>query len=131
MTWESFNLDRVAQDLIFRHRDSSEALQQVQKIQTTAALGFVRFWGECRRTRTNRTPEEDQIWQDTWVALQTTLAEAGIELPNQDAETQALWTVPYEQQEIALAVLAQLSEYMVWWTQRYKKFADVRRIANG
>lgn len=31
-----------------------------------------------------------------------------------------LWNFDQEQRKVAIAVLTQLTESMVWWTQRYK-----------
>lgn len=62
------------------------------------------------------------------------MQEAGIKVPNDSvnpektAEVQAmaakLWDetqFPIEQRKVALAVLTQLCDSLVWWTQRYKK----------
>ncbi len=32
-----------------------------------------------------------------------------------------LWKIPLSEQRIALMVLTQLCDSIVWWTQRYKK----------
>lgn len=38
-----------------------------------------------------------------------------------------IWSMPLEQQKIALMVLTQLCDALVWWTQRYKlKSSDTR-----
>lgn len=43
-------------------------------------------------------------------------------LPTQDikAMSQKLWDLSVEDQRVAIAVLTQLCDCIVWWTQRYK-----------
>jgi hypothetical protein len=58
------------------------------------------------------------------------MGDAGIEIPNDDVSSgepaairdlaQRLWTFPQEQRKVALAILIQLCDSLVWWTQRYK-----------
>jgi hypothetical protein len=35
-----------------------------------------------------------------------------------------LWQLSHEDQQIALAVLTQLCDCLVWWTQRYKNIIN-------
>ncbi|AKV67195.1 hypothetical protein VL20_2078 [Microcystis panniformis FACHB-1757] len=58
------------------------------------------------------------------------MAEAGIPIPNDtvqvndtesvQAMAEKLWELKLEDQRITLAVLTQLCDCLVWWTQRYK-----------
>jgi hypothetical protein len=58
------------------------------------------------------------------------MAEAGIPIPNDTVEVndtksvqamaEKLWELKLEDQRITLAVLMQLCDCLVWWTQRYK-----------
>jgi hypothetical protein len=36
-----------------------------------------------------------------------------------------LWSIPLEDQRVAVAVLTQLCDCLVWWTQRYKGKTDI------
>jgi hypothetical protein len=43
-----------------------------------------------------------------------------IETENIQSMAQRIWSMPIEEQRIALMVLTQLCDALVWWTQRYK-----------
>lgn len=117
MGWESYNLDQTAHDLVFKYRNSSEALQQSYKMRSAVAYGLERFWGEQLRL----SGDKEQIWTDTWSELRSILARAGIHLPAKNANPEDLWSFPIQQRKITLAILIQLCDAIVWWTQRYKK----------
>ncbi|NJL56362.1 hypothetical protein HC928_15185 [bacterium] len=117
MAWDSYNLDREAQELVFKYRNSSEALQQSYKMRSAVAFGLERFWGEQLRL----SGDKEKIWSDTWLILQEILHRAKINLPTKDASPEELWNFPIQQRKIALAILTQLCDAIVWWTQRYKK----------
>jgi hypothetical protein len=53
------------------------------------------------------------------------MGQTGIQLPDasdRDIREVAdeIWNLPIEHRKVTLAVLTQLCECMVWWTQRYK-----------
>lgn len=132
MGWQSYGLDRRAQALVLdaKERDSA-SLNQSHKMRMAAAYGLERFWGEHLRLQ-GRTADESkaEFWKGTWDALVDVMAQAGVTIPNdpvnpnQVREIQAmsskLWDVKSEEQRVAIAVLTQLCDCIVWWTQRYK-----------
>jgi hypothetical protein len=147
MSWQSYDLDRIAQKLVlkYRHRD---VLNESHKMRMSVAYGLERFWGEQLRLKDEA---ERDYWKDVWNALvNDILLPAQIFLPNDimnleescngedKPQRQAregrnsqkikdmadkLWSFskdfPYEQR-VALSVLTQLCDCLVWWTQRYK-----------
>lgn len=146
MTFQPYGLDRIAQALVTQHLGQG-VLNESHKMRTTAAYGLERFWGEHLRYGATH---EGHYWKAVWDSLATVLDNAGIPLPNgtvelipkpqteQDAAkkereqrnaeaVQAVAQQIYDfaqahpkEQRIALAVLIQLCDCLVWWTQRYK-----------
>ncbi|CCI34616.1 hypothetical protein MiYa_04538 [Microcystis aeruginosa NIES-2519] len=130
MAWKEYNLDRIAQKLVLaaklRDRDS---LNQSFKMRESVSYGLERFWGENLRLQ-SKEPNKAQYWKETWDKLVETMAEAGIPIPNDtvqvndtesvQAMAEKLWELKLEDQRITLAVLTQLCDCLVWWTQRYK-----------
>ncbi|NCS01748.1 MAG: hypothetical protein GPJ06_06125 [Microcystis aeruginosa G13-11] len=130
MAWKEYNLDRIAQKLVLaaklRDRDS---LNQSFKMRESVSYGLERFWGEHLRLQ-SKEPDKAQYWKETWDKLVETMAEAGIPIPNDTVEVndtksvqamaEKLWELKLEDQRITLAVLTQLCDCLVWWTQRYK-----------
>jgi hypothetical protein len=116
MTLQWYKLDQIAHELVYEFREK-EALNQAHKMRTTVAFGLERFWGEPQRLK----GEKAEFWRKTWEALHSIMGGAGINLPTQSAEPKDLWNFPVEQRKVALAVLTQLCDAIVWWTQRYKK----------
>lgn len=120
-----YHLDQAAQSLVLKalQRDP-ESLSQAYKMRMAVAYGLERFWGETLRLNGPKAT----YWQETWNELVEILAEAGLALPNDrpsDVEgikkmAGKLWAIPVEKQRIAIAVLTQLCDSLVWWTQRYK-----------
>jgi hypothetical protein len=128
MALESYRLDQAAHDLVIKYRDDKEALSQAYKMRIAVAYGLERFWGEHLRLNDSKS----DYWKDTWTALVEIMSTAGIDLPNDeiisDRDTDAIrnmaekiWSFDDDQRKVALAVLTELCESMVWWTQRYKK----------
>jgi hypothetical protein len=118
---ELYKLDEIAHDLVVKHTQNREVINQAYKMRTTVVYGLERFWGEHLRL----DQEKANYWKDTWDKLAEILNPTGIQLPtdsNQDIRDTAreLWDLPMEHKKVALAVLTQLCECMVWWTQRYK-----------
>lgn len=128
MAWESYRLDQEAHDLVVNYRDKKDTLNQAYKMRVAVAYGLERFWGEQFRLVKDR--DKADYWRDTWKALVKIMANAGVKIPNDNVspdDTAAikimankLWDFPIEQRKVAIAVLTQLCDSMVWWTQRYK-----------
>lgn len=126
MGLELYSLDQAAHELVITYRDRKEALNQAYKMRVTVAYGLERFWGEQLRLDGAKA----QYWADTWNKLVEIMHQAGVEIPNDDVSSREttvikpmadkLWNFPIQQRKVALAVLTQLCESMVWWTQRYK-----------
>jgi hypothetical protein len=149
MGWNSYGLDKIAQELVLKAKirddeqkkkakksddpDSSkhlDSLNQSYKMRMAVAYGLERFWGEHLRLQ-KKEPEKSQYWKETWDALEMVLKKAGITLPNDPvnaddtkavkAMSERLWNeLNLEKQRVALAILTQLCDCIVWWTQRYK-----------
>lgn len=130
MAWKSYELDRVAQKLVLvaRERDP-KSLNQSHKMRMAVAYGLERFWGEHLRLK-GKEEAKSKYWKATWDAFCDVMANVDIKLPKdavgaedtkkiQDISTQ-LWALPVEDQRVAIAVLTQLCDCIVWWTQRYK-----------
>lgn len=129
MGWESFNLDQQAHDLVLKYRDKNkDVLNQVYKMRVAVAYGLERFWGE--QFRLVKEKDKADYWRDTWKVLVKIMGNAGVTIPNDDVSfgntaaiksmADKLWDFPIEQRKIAIAVLTELCDSMVWWTQRYK-----------
>lgn len=134
MSWEMYEIDRRAQALVLQFRDKKDVLGESHKMRMTTAYGLERFWGEqFRLMREAKTKDKADFWQATWTELCSIMGEAGINVPNDaiapentaqvKAMTDKLWDdqFPIEQRKVTLAVLMQLCDSLVWWTQRYKK----------
>ncbi len=147
MGWNNYGLDQKAQQLVLaaKKRDANEpdkdkkSLNQAFKMREAVAYGLERFWGEHLRLQ-GKEATKSQYWKETWETLVEIMNNAGITIPNdnvdsrntESVETMAkkLWgELPVDTQEtfltledhrIALAVLTQLCDCLVWWTQRYK-----------
>jgi hypothetical protein len=134
MGWQSYGLDQVAQRLVLdaKQRDP-QSLNQAYKMRVSTAYGLERFWGEHLRLQGSpqrREQTKSDFWKETWDALVGIMGDAGIVLPNQPVNSsnahairtmsEALWQLSLEDQRVALAVLTQLCDCLVWWTQRYK-----------
>jgi hypothetical protein len=123
MAWQTYGLDRAAQKLVLaaRNRDT-DSLNQSFKMRMTVAYGLERFWGEQLRLQRNDGAKA-AYWKATWNALVEILKPTGVILPNDtDPEIMAqnLWSLDLEDQRLALAVLTQLCDCLIWWTQRYR-----------
>ncbi|KAF3887638.1 MULTISPECIES: hypothetical protein [Nostocales] len=144
MTWNSYQLDEKAQNIVLKYRDK-EVLNESHKMRVTAAYGLERFWGEHLRLMSKDKNTEDYIkgefWLETWKELVEIMKKAGIEVPNEKIDrdgknfktedikkmTAKFWDrekFPIEHQRITLAVLTQFCDSLVWWTQRYKKVQE-------
>ena len=130
MAWQSYGLDQSAQKLVLmaRKRDP-QSLNQSYKMRMAVPYGLERFWGEHLRLK-GREEDKSLYWKETWNELVKVMAKTGITLPNDKVDpedttqiqvmSQKLWNISIDQQRVALAVLTQLCDSIVWWTQRYK-----------
>lgn len=135
MAWKSYELDRAAQKLVLdaRERDP-KSLNQSHNMRMAVAYGLERFWGEHLRLK-GREETKSVFWKETWDALQTIMQNAGVTIPNDILHpdikgkiptgeirgmSQKLWGLSPEDQRVTIAVLTQLCDCLVWWTQRYK-----------
>jgi hypothetical protein len=130
MAWNSYGLDREAQQLVLLAKTwDKEVLKQSFKMRTTASYGLERFWGEHLRLQ-KREPMKSRYWKATWDSLIEVLALGGIALPNDSVDvddtkaiqlmSEKLWQLDLQDQRVAIAVLTQLCDSLIWWTQRYK-----------
>lgn len=138
--WRSYALDQYAQKLVLKAKERDEkSLGQAYKMRQTVAYGLERFWGEQLRLK-DKEPDKAKYWRSVWKALAEVVAQAEIYLPTEKVKTkdaaaieeiaQQLWgeipvgdtgqTLTYEDRQVVLAVLTQLCDSLVWWTQRYK-----------
>lgn len=130
MAWNYYGLDREAQRLVLaaKQRDDS-SLNQAFKMREAVAYGLERFWGEHLRLQ-GKEDAKSQYWKETWDTLVKIMNNAQIEIPNDRVNSndtnsiqgmaEKLWSLEIETQRVALAVLTQLCDCLVWWTQRYK-----------
>ena len=130
MAWQSYGLDRRAQKLVLdaKQRDR-QSLNQSYKMRMATPYGLERFWGEHLRLQGKEQTKAD-YWKETWDALVDVMSQAGVTLPNDSvraenttqiqAMSDKLWQISVEEQRVALSVLTQLCDCIVWWTQRYK-----------
>jgi hypothetical protein len=137
MSWESYGLDRYAQELVLAAKKRSpDSLNQAHKMRMAVAYGLERFWGEQLRLAGDRDGK-DVYWREVWSTLVKVMAKAGITIPNDaiparrdrndraqteaiETMSQKLWNLSLEEQRVSLAVLSELCDALVWWTQRYK-----------
>lgn len=130
MAWKSYELDRIAQKLVLVARENDpKSLNQSHKMRMSVAYGLERFWGEHLRLQ-GKEESKSKYWKATWDELSEVMLKVGITLPKdkiqatdtkriQDISTR-LWALPIEDQRVTIAVLTQLCDCIVWWTQRYK-----------
>jgi hypothetical protein len=148
MAWKPYNLDREAQTLVLNYRDQEDVLNESHKMRATVAYGLERFWGEHLRLINKDSPTDKnkgRYWRDTWKTFVKIMGDAGIETvpkgevdPNKTQEikdtVKEFWNqekFPLEDQRVALAVLTQLCDSLVWWTQRYKNKSNKNKGENN
>jgi len=132
MTLTMYGIDRYAHDLVAKFCPKG-VLNETHDMRTTAALGMERFFGEHLRLKGKKA--ESDYWRETWDRFVKIMDDSGIVVPslkeidNPNSESirqviDDLWNedkFPTAHRKIALAVLIQLCDSMVWWAQRYKK----------
>ncbi|MGI0493606.1 hypothetical protein ACN4EG_17640 [Alkalinema pantanalense CENA528] len=133
MAWQSYELDRAAQKLVLAARERDpKSLNQSHKMRMSVAYGLERFWGEHLRLQGKKLEDQNKskYWKATWDAFCDVMENVDIKLPKDavgaedtkkiQAISTRLWALPVEDQRVAIAVLTQLCDCIVWWTQRYK-----------
>jgi len=134
MSWKPYALDEEARKLVkdALKRDegikeaSKQGFKEAYKMRETVVYGLERFWGEAKRHEEKDSQALAAYWKATWNKLVEILAKAEVNLPKHDdvaTMSDELWKLKREDQQIALAVLTQLCDCLVWWTQRYKNDA--------
>lgn len=130
MVWKTYDLDRKAQKLVLNalQRDTT-SLNQSYKMRMACSYGLERFWGEHLRLQ-KKEANKSTYWQETWDTLVEIMKQAQVDIPNDKVNvdnpsaiekmSEKLWALDQDTQRIALAVLTQLCDSIVWWTQRYK-----------
>jgi hypothetical protein len=142
--WKPYDLDYYAQQLVLRFRDTKDVLNESHKMRMTVAYGLERFWGEHLRLERDK-PDKAKYWRAVWQKLAEILIDAGIQnFPNDEVKSnssdkekrkqeetekirnmsQKIWSMSLEDQRVALMVLTQFCDSLVWWTQRYKTKGD-------
>ena len=133
MGWNPYHLDRRVQKIVLdaRARDN-DSLNQAYKMRATCAYGLERFWGEYLRLAESDAHKADFL-KDVWYAFVEIMQTSNITtIPKQMASrneaeaaiqqvADALWSLPRDHQQAALAVLTNFCDAVVWWTQRLKK----------
>jgi hypothetical protein len=110
----------------------------------TVAYGLERFWGEHLRLERDKS-DKAKYWKAVWQKLAEILIDAGMQnFPNDEVTSnnsdkekrkkeetekirnmsQKIWSMSLEDQRVALMVLTQFCDSLVWWTQRYKTKGD-------
>lgn len=138
--WKPYDLDFYAQELVIQNRNNKDVLNESHKMRMTVAYGLERFWGEQFRLE-QQNKDKAKYWKGVWQKIAEILNGAGIELPNKEIRSnsqnrdqrekeeaaniqkmaEAIWKMDADDRAIALMVLTQFCDSLVWWTQRYKK----------
>ncbi|MGB3511171.1 MAG: hypothetical protein WBA93_18435 [Microcoleaceae cyanobacterium] len=130
MGWNYYGLDQVAQKLVLDAKErNSDSLNQSYKMRMAIPYGLERFWGEHLRLQ-KKQKVKSEYWKSTWDEFVKIMAKANVTIPNDSVKvddtqairkmSQKLWQLDIEDQRVAIAVLTQLCDCLVWWTQRYK-----------
>lgn len=135
--WQPHQLDYSAQQLVIKYRDQKNVLNESHKMRMSVAYGLERFWGEhlrFERENGDESKNKGEYWKSVWVTLAKILKAADINLPDAEGKVsinqttqigetvRVIWEeMTPEERRIALMVLTQLCDALVWWTQRYKK----------
>ena len=130
--WKPYKLDRYAQQLVLDRRDMKDVLNESHKMRMSVGYGLERFWGEHIRLQ-RESGDKAGYWKAVWDQLADILAETGCSIvlpkdavgpddtPKIKRISGELWELDIDQQRVALMVLTQFCDALVWWTQRYKK----------
>jgi hypothetical protein len=132
MSLKLYEIDHCAHDLVLNFRDKKDVLGESHKMRMTTAYGLERFWGEHLRLKQKSSElEKAEFWEETWKVFSDIMKDAGINIPKDSVDPKdttaikamadQLWKFDMEERKIALSVLIELCDSLVWWTQRYKK----------
>ena len=130
MSLHYYSLDQIAQKLVLNAKDrNSDSLNQSFKMRMAIPYGLERFWGEHLRLQ-KKEPAKSDYWKSTWDEFVKIMSKANVTIPNEKVKiddiksiknmTQKLWELDINEQRVAIAVLTQLCDSLVWWTQRYR-----------
>lgn len=130
--WQPYELDYRAQKLVLNYRDEKDVLNESHKMRMTVAYGLERFWGEHLRLKKDRnTQPKSAYWENVWQELAAILKQANVNLPHDSIEpnntekieqvVEKIWEMNLDERRVALMILTQFCDSLVWWTQRYKK----------
>lgn len=137
MSWHPYDLDHLAQRIVLEVREQVHgkpeekgALNQAYKMRANCAYGLERFWGEHLRLK-RKEPIKAEFVAKTWRAFVGVMSDAGVKLPKEmcnqndskkeiEEVTKRLWSLAPEDRQASLAVLTNLCDSIVWWTQRLK-----------
>jgi hypothetical protein len=133
--WQPYDLDYYAQELVLEFRNTKDVLNESHKMRVAIAYGLERFWGEHLRLE-GKEQKKSNYWKKVWQKLHDILGDAGIKLPNDKvnstddikAMAKNIWSMPLADQRVALMVLTQFCDSLVWWTQRYKTKGDENHV---
>lgn len=133
MGWRPYDLDHLAVEIVLKAKQRDEkagtdSRTQAHKMRAACAYGLERFWGESRRLASDE-PNKAKFIADVWKGLAGVLATAGVSIPSDllsqdgraaEASTiiNQLWGLSLYEQSVALAVLTNLCDSVVWWSQR-------------
>lgn len=138
--WRPYDLDYYAQEIVLDFRNTKDVLNESHKMRMTIAYGLERFWGEHLRLEREKS-EKAKYWKAVWKKLAEILHDAGMkDFPDDDVKSnnpdekkrkeeekqkikemaKKIWSMPLDDQRVALMVLTQFCDSLVWWTQRYK-----------
>ena len=139
--WEKVVKDKNGKVVLDKKGRSKNALNQSFKMREAVAYGLERFWGEHLRFQGKMKHPNDEFdikskyWKNTWDALVSIMDTTGVIIPNDPVNfnrpntvkemAQKLWDLDIKDQRIILAVLTELCDSIVWWTQRYKGPGDL------
>jgi len=150
--WKAYDLDHHAQAIVLKFRDQKNVLNESHKMRMTVAYGLERFWGEHLRLQPKgedkrkyskkdwENANKSEYWRTVWEKVYEILHnDAGLDnFPKGDVLScgkkeqtkkieevvNSIWGMSLEDQRIALMVLTQFCDSLVWWTQRYKGAKD-------
>lgn len=131
--WKPYELDYRAQKIVLQYRDQKDVLNESHKMRMTVAYGLERFWGEHLRLKRDNN-KKSEYWKSVWIELANILEQANVELPHGsiahddtkkiEETVEQIWNMKLDERRVALMILTQFCDSLVWWTQRYKKKND-------
>lgn len=156
--WQPYDLDYYAQEIVLEFCDKKNVLNESHKMRMTVAYGLERFWGEHLRLQPKENDErrysekdrenanKSKYWKAVWKKVYEILRDAGLEkFPDGNVDfskpdeqkkrikeiAHQIWSMPLNDQRVALMVLTQFCDSLVWWTQRYKTKVEQDESGEG